>query len=153
MSYEVYKKLCELLFEGQGDEYAFYQVFIVLEWNILARSDNCLAMNVNHVQWQNDSLVFYFAKTKCDQSGDKSYDPWHVYSNPENPELCPVLSLSKYLISHPDLLNGSCPLFHGNNQYDRFIKISHRVIHDNKETFHILGVEEHSLGSHSCRKG
>ena len=110
-------------------------------------------MNVNHVQWENDILVFYFAKTKGDQSGDKSGDPWHVYSNPKNPELCHVLVLAKYLPSHPDHSNINFPLFFGNNQYDRFIKIFHRVIHDNKETFHILGVEEHLLGSRLCRKG
>ena len=110
-------------------------------------------MNVNHVQWENDILVFYFTKTKGDQSGDKSGDPWHVYLNPKNPELPPVLALAKYLLSHPDLLNGNFPLFPGNNQCDRFIKIFHGVIHNNKETFHIIGVEEHSLRSHSCWKG
>ena len=78
MSYEVYKKLCELLFEGEDYEYEITHVFLKLEWNLLARSDNCLAMNVNHVQWENDSLVFYFSKTKGDQSGDKSGDLWHL---------------------------------------------------------------------------
>ena len=77
-SYEVYKKLCKSLFEGEGDDYAFAHVFLTLEWNLLARSDYCLTMNVNHVQWENDSLVFYFSNTKGDQSGDKSGDPWHV---------------------------------------------------------------------------
>ena len=110
-------------------------------------------MNVNHVQWENDSLVFYFAKTKGDHFGDKSVDPWHVYSNLKNLELCPVIVLAKYLISHPDLLNRNFPLLPGNNQYDRSIKIFHRVIHDTKETFHILGVKDHSLGSHLCQKG
>ena len=96
-----------LLFYGEGDDYAFSHMFLTLEWNLLARSDNCLDMNVNHVQWKNDSLVFYFTKTKGDHSGDKSVDPWHVYLNPKNPELCPVLALEKYLFSHPDLLNGN----------------------------------------------
>ena len=96
---------------------------------------------------------FIFSKTKGDQSGDKSVDLWHLYSNLKNIELCPVLVLEKYLLSYPDLLNGIFPLFPGNNQYDRFIKIFHRVIHENKETFHILGVEEHSLGYHLCHKG
>ena len=104
-----------MLFEGEGDEYAFVHVFIMLEWNLLARSDNCLTMNVNHVQWDNDSLVFYFSKTKGDQSGDKSGDPWHVYSNLKNTELCPVLASEKCFISHPYLLNGNCPLFTGKN--------------------------------------
>ena len=100
-------------------------------------------MNVNCVHWENDSLLFYFAKTKGDQSGDKSGDMWHVYSNPNNPELCPVLALANYLLSHPDLMNGKCIILPGKNQYDRFIKIFYRVVHGNKESFHILGVEEH----------
>ena len=128
-------------------------MFLTLECNLLARSNNCLDMKANHVQWENDILVFYFSKTKGGQSGDKSGDPWHVYSNPKNPELRPVLALAKYLLSNPDLLNENCPLFPGKNQYDRFIKIFYRVVHDNKDIFHILGMEDHSLGSHSCRKG
>ena len=36
ISYEVYKKICELLFEGEGDDYAFTHVFLTLEWNLLA---------------------------------------------------------------------------------------------------------------------
>ena len=58
-----------------------------------------------------------------------------------------VLALAKFLLSHLELLNGNFPLFLGNNQYERFIKRYQRVIHENKETFHILGVEEHLLGS------
>ena len=36
MSYEVYKKLCGFLFEGEGDDYAFDCLFLTLEWNLLA---------------------------------------------------------------------------------------------------------------------
>ena len=72
--YDVYKKLCELLFEGQGDDYAFYHMFLKLDWNLLARSNNCLTMNVNDLQWDNDSLVLYCSKTKGDQQVDKSGD-------------------------------------------------------------------------------
>ena len=64
MSYEVYKKLCELIFEGEADDYAFSHVFLMLEWKLLARSNNYLAMNVNNVHWDNDSLVFYFSKNE-----------------------------------------------------------------------------------------
>ena len=31
MSYEEYKKLCELLFEGKGDDSTFAHVFLTLE--------------------------------------------------------------------------------------------------------------------------
>ena len=111
MSYEVYKNICEFLFEGEGDDYAFAHVFLTLEYYLLAQSDNCLAMIVNHVQWDNDSLVFNFSKMKGHHSGDKSGDPWHVYSNPKNLELFPVLALTKYLLSHLDLMNGNFTLF------------------------------------------
>ena len=36
MRYYVYKNLCELIIEIEGDEYAFSHVFITLEWNLLA---------------------------------------------------------------------------------------------------------------------
>ena len=78
MSYEGYKKLCEFIFEGEGDDDAFIHLFLTLEWNLLTRSDNCIIIHINHVQWENDSLVFYFDKTKGEQSGDKSGDPWHL---------------------------------------------------------------------------
>ena len=158
MTFDVYKKLCQILYRGVGADYLFAHTFLTLEWNLLARSDNCLSMNLSHIEWRNDSLLFYFGKSKSDQEGDRSGHPWHVYSNPNEPELCPVLALSKYLLSNPSLLlknneGGGGKLFPGNYQYDRFMKIFHKVIYDNKETFRALGVEEKSLGSHSCRKG
>ena len=39
------------------------------------------------------------------------------------------------------------------NDIFRFIKIFHRVIKENIDEFRLLGVDEHTLGSHSCRKG
>ena len=101
------RSFVKLLFEGEGDDYSFDHVLLALEWNLLVQSDNYLAMNVNHVQWENDILVFYFEKTKGEQSGDKSGDTWHIYSNPNNPELYPILVLAKYLLSYPNLLNGN----------------------------------------------
>ena len=44
----------------------------------MTQRDNGLAMNVNHVQWDNDSMVFYFDIERGEQSVDKSGDLWHV---------------------------------------------------------------------------
>jgi len=96
MSFEVYSKLCDLLFIGKGDDYLFAHAFLTLEWNLLSCSDNCFALYLNHVQWANDSMVVYFGKAKGDQFGEKSCEPWHVYSNPNMPSLCPVLAMAKY---------------------------------------------------------
>ena len=119
----------------------------------MARSDNCLQMHINHVQWGNDCLLFFFGKYKTNQTGERSGQPWHVYSNPMNPYLFPVISLGKYLFSQPGIFKGRDKFFPGSNQYERFIKVFNKVIHDNMGIFQALGVEEHSLGSHSFRKG
>ena len=78
---------------------------------------------------------------------------WHVYSNPKSPVICPVLSMAKYLFAHPDILTTNSKLFPGNHQYERFLKIFHKVINDNIEEFQSLGVEKGTLGAHSVRKG
>eukprot|EP00957_Ditylum_brightwellii_P127938 9756762-Ditylum_brightwellii.AAC.1 len=116
MSFEVYNKLCELLFQDEGDDYLFaHDAVLTLDWNLLAQLDNCFGMAVNHVQWSDDSLLFFFGKHKNNQLGKKSEEPWHVYSNPDQPHLYPVLALTKYLFSLPDLLKEEGRLFPGSN--------------------------------------
>ena len=77
----------------------------------------------------------------------------NVYSNPQNPFLCPVLALGRYLVSNPDILLNKGLLFPGQHQYTRFMNIFHKVIKENKLVFEALGIKEGELGSHSCRKG
>ena len=97
-SFDVYKEMCELLFKGEGGDYLFANTFFTLECNILACSDNCVAMNAKHVEWRDDCLLLFFDISKGNQTGEKSDNPWYVLSNPESPELCPVLSLEKFQI-------------------------------------------------------
>ena len=153
MTFEVYKLMCDKLIKTGTNEATFAHLFLILEWNLMARSDNCKNLQLGHIEWRHDCLVFFFGKTKGDQTGDHSDTPWHVYSNPTQPTICPVLALAKYLLSNPDILKSGSPLFPGNDQYNRFIKAFHRIIHDNIQEFKALGVEENMLGSHSCRKG
>ena len=61
----------------------------------------------------NGKMIVYFSSLddKKNQTGDASDRPWHVYSNPNSPHLCPVLALAKYILTHPDLLQEGSPLF------------------------------------------
>ena len=69
MGFETYQKIAELLFKAGGSENIFAHCFLVLEWNLMARADNIVYTNISHTEWQGDSLVFYFARTKGDQEG------------------------------------------------------------------------------------
>ena len=153
MTFEVYNKMCEIMYKGEDDEFLFAHTFLTLEWNLMARSENCVNMNINNVQFQDDALIFYFGKSKRNPYGLNSHKPWHVYSNPFAPHICPVLALAKYALSHPDILQDDCPLFPGKSQYDRFLKIFYKVINENEEEFGKLGVKKGDLGAHSPRKG
>ena len=62
------------------------------------------------------------------------------------------MALAKYLLTHPDLLQEGSPLFSGDYQYERFVKIIHKVICENKEEFEKLGVKPGDFGSHSTGK-
>ena len=41
--------------------------------------------------------------------------------------------LAKYFFSHPKILNTNSKLFPGNHQYERLLKIFHRIINKNLE--------------------
>ena len=55
MSYDAYKALCQIFFKGESDEHLFAHVFIILQWNLMARSDNCVKMHMNHIEWRSIS--------------------------------------------------------------------------------------------------
>eukprot|EP00804_Cyclotella_cryptica_P001238 CCRYP_012739-RB/>CCRYP_012739-RB protein AED:0.12 eAED:0.12 QI:0/0.71/0.62/1/0.71/0.62/8/4111/127 len=70
---------------------------------------------INHISFRDDALVFEFAKTKGNQTGDE-FGPWHVYANPQAPWICPVLAFARYLFCYTDVLRGDAPLFQGSAQ-------------------------------------
>ena len=174
MGFDVYKKICELFLKEEGEEFIFARAFLCLEWNLMARSENVVNAHIFHIEWNADCLVFRFVKSKGDQTGRNSDQEWHVYANPHNPEICPVLALACYIFSNPGIFqegeeevvkgggsgSGSGSqrrqkgrLFPGGNQYDRFMDCLHRIVVKYPEAFFALGISPGDLGSHSARKG
>ena len=117
MSFEVYKRLCEELCNGKVDDHLFAHAFLKIEWNLMLRSDNCVYMHVQHIQWRSDSLIYDFRNSKGNQMVDRANDTCRVYSNPNNPTISPVLALAKYFFSHSGILTANSKLFPGNCQY------------------------------------
>jgi hypothetical protein len=165
MDFKVYEKICEQFLKEEGEEFLFARCFLTLEWNLMARSESIVTANFFHITWEDDSLVFRFAKSKTDQTGRNTNQVWHVYATPDKPATCPVLALATYVFSNPGLTNicgesfnmdddvGSSRLFPGGDQYGRFMACLHRVIENNLEEFLLLGIKPGDLGSHSARKG
>ena len=77
---------------------------------------------------------FFGKKSKGNQSGKNNHQHWHVYSSPPEPTIFPVLSFTKHIFLHPDILKGE-QLFPGTFRYDRFMKIFQKVIKDNLAAF------------------
>ena len=153
MSFAVYQLMCRKLLESDQADTLFAHTYLVLEWNLMARAHMIADMDVAHIEWGQDSLIFFFGKSKRNQTGEDADRPFHVYSNPENPEVCPVLALATYLVAYPDVLRTRGLLFPGSSQYSRFLKTFHATIEKHEDEFKSLGVSKGDLGSHSCRKG
>ena len=52
----------------------------------------------DHITWNVDAMVFKFPKHKGDQEGRTSI-PKHVYANPLNPTICPILAFAVLVFS------------------------------------------------------
>ena len=78
MDFKVYSKIAELMFKQGGTDFIFAHCFLVIEWNLMARSDNVIYTHIHHMKWIDDALVFYFKKSKGDQEGVNENKPWHV---------------------------------------------------------------------------
>ena len=135
------------------DDSILAHAFLTLEWNLMARSDNVTKCHLNHIEWRNDSLIIFFAHSKGDQEGINQQQPWHIYANPCQPDICAVLALAKYLFCNPTLLSDNKKLFPGGNQYSRFMQCFHRALQSKKNVIERLGTDIRLLGSHSARKG
>jgi hypothetical protein len=104
----------------------FAHVFGALMWNLMCRADNVEHIKLSQLAWDNDALTVYFAHMKNDQEGDQASYLRHLYANPVDAALSPVLALALYLSSSPGF-DARGPLFPGKSQKDRFSKCLDRM--------------------------
>ena len=156
LPFKGYVRLAEILFKSENKEYIQAHTFLVLDWNMMSRSESVIESNIDLISQQKDCINIDLGKTKCDQEGLKYVDyPLHLYSNPQEPCICPVLALCRLLICHPMILQGQRPLFEGVSQYDRFHSIFKEIVSSDeyRHEFVALGISPEDFGTHSIRKG
>lgn len=97
----------------------FSHFFLELCWNLMARSVSVANIRYDHIGWDVDALVINLGKTKGDQEGKNSF-PRHVYANPYNPEICPILGFALYMFCKGYQREGGCTLLFGGTAQERF---------------------------------
>ena len=92
-------------------------VFSLLQWNCMSRSRNIGDLAYHNFRTDNDYIKIRYDNTKADQSGDNVKDK-HVYANPFNPLVCPILALGIWFSLESKRL-GSRTSILGLEKYDR----------------------------------
>jgi hypothetical protein len=105
--------------------------FLILQWNLMARAGSVARIMLQHISWIDDSLVINIPKHKGDQDGAKAF-PRHIYANPLEPSICPILSLAVNIFSKsyrfdPEEKQNYC-LFDGGEQEKRFSRLLGKVL-------------------------
>jgi hypothetical protein len=120
---------------------------------LLFLSSNTGCLCLDHLQWQDDSLVVYFAHQKNDQQGKRAAFRWHLFCNPFNKYVCPVFALSLWLASNEEMTMLGGPLFPGSNHQLRFNKLFRSFLNEHSQLVHACGCDPDLLGVHSFQKG
>ena len=152
LSFSLYKFLCSAMLVHPNKDMTFCRAYMVLAWNLMCRSHNAFGIRHSHMEWRNDALCIFFAHMKNDQTGDRPRDPRHIYANPLEPSICPILALGIFWATTG--FDESDLLFSGGSQYERFRKALHRLLCLDTVTNELnrRGIMEDNVGTHSLRK-
>ena len=155
ITFQAYNFVAKEAMKTKGDHSlgCFAHLFLILCWTLMARSVSVGTILLDHLSWENDALLVSTPKHKGDQEGNNCY-PKHVYANPDNPFICPILSMAIHFFSGGWRRDGSKQLlFQGTANEGRFSKWLRDIVKRYKESLEILGILSFEVGTHSFRKG
>ena len=116
------------------------------------------SLRYNHIGWEADALTVTLCVTKSDQEGDNVYTR-HVYANPLDPLICPILHFGLKLLSTPFVDGCSSggrgevdgvKVFEGDSSETRFCQWLVGIL---GEPDMQRGTDGKNIGTHSFRKG
>jgi hypothetical protein len=129
----------------------FVHVFLLLCWNLMARSVSVAHILYEHIGWEEDALTITIGKTKGDQEGKNTF-PRHIYANPAQPEICPILALAIYVFCKGYQREGSATLVFGTSGQDRFSKWLRNICQKHNDGITSFGFVIEDIGTNSFRK-
>ena len=98
LPFQLYAALALKALQAGQQHMLLGHAYLVLTWNLMCRSTNTSHIALGRLGWVGDSLLVNCSLTK---SGTREHqkDPLHLYANPHQPQICPVLALALYFIS------------------------------------------------------
>lgn len=139
----------------QRDDFWLYSschCFILLCWNLIARAVTVSNILFNAISWEGDAMTIWIGKMKNDQVGKNGYAR-HVYANPKDPLICPVLSFAIIVFTRGYSRDDSERYAFGKGAKDKFTKWLHNALRACVDAIVAMGLAFDELGSHSFRKG
>ena len=100
----------------------FASAFMNITWNFICWSKDTTTIHLNYLEWTKDCLRIYLSHMKNDQTGDQKRDPRHIYADPIDPTVYPILALAIYFSTFSISNTKDTALFPGKNQCRQFSK-------------------------------
>ena len=120
MSVELYRHVCRWFVDWGTLDGIFAHTFTILSWNLACCANNTAKIHLRDIEWAStfDAYGIFFAHTKTDQTGEEAKYSQHVYANPTEPLVCPVLTLAFYFSCCLNVRPTADEfIFPGNDQY------------------------------------
>jgi hypothetical protein len=99
MSVPLLKSLCKWFLQlRETKDGVFDHCFLLITWNLGCRVNNTTIIKLRDISWAQCFDCFHnvFAHSKTEQTGEESQYRQHIFSNPADPFVCLLLSLSMY---------------------------------------------------------
>ena len=144
ITFQGYVSLAKKFYSLRAVEY-FAAPFFVLLWNLMCRSETVGKLHLKYITWEGDALVIRISKQKNDQEGERAYGR-HVYANPFEPSICPVLALAVVIFTK----RGTNKLFNGERPQARFGDCLSKGLRSlTVAEIQLLGADPREVGIHS----
>jgi hypothetical protein len=158
VSYAAYTLFC-CAARAQDDDFLLFascHCFITLNWALINRSITTASTAMIHLKVDNDCLTVNSGRHKGDQSGKKGFVA-HVYANPLEPDICPILSMAVMIFTRGAIKKPSnsveSPLLFGSPRMEkRFSDFLGKIAKSLREDLLNVGVTPEDIGTHTWRK-
>lgn len=72
-------------------------LYLLMQWNLMVRTNNIASMNYLFMRWDEDSLAIKCPTSKADQTGERAYGK-HIFANPVDAQCCVITALGLHVL-------------------------------------------------------